>query len=75
MISTFDLTKFPGPLLHQLVDNVTGVIGLREAVITKHPIVKYVWAFLFTLGVAFTIYFTCKTTEEYFAEPTATKVG
>lgn len=59
---------------HQLAENVTGIIGLKESITTKHPILKYIWAFLFCIGIGATIFFIYATAKEYLDEPTLTKV-
>lgn len=63
-----------GPVSEELADSVTGIIGLREAITTKHKLLKCIWAFLFCVGIGATIFFVYQTIEEYLDEPTMTRV-
>lgn len=63
------------PVSHQLAESVTGIIGLKESVATKQPIIKYIWTFLFCLGIGATVFFVYGTANEYLSEPTLTKVS
>lgn len=65
---------FLGSVSHELAENVTALVGLREAIKAKHPAIKYIWVTLFILGIGATCYYLYRTTEEYLANPTATSV-
>jgi hypothetical protein len=66
---------FLAALHADIANNVTGIVGLKEAADSKHPLVKFIWSILFIAGLVATGFFTYRTAQEYLAEPSATKVS
>lgn len=69
------IAAFLGCILNQLVKSVTGIIGLKEAVLTQNRILRFIWASLLILGTFATGFFIYKTACNYFDEPTYTTVS
>lgn len=61
-------------LSDKFVEHVS-IMGVSEAIKSKHRLVKILWTIIFVAGLAATGYFVYRILDEYRNDPTATKVG
>lgn len=61
-------------LKEQLADNVSALVGLKEALTLRRRPIKVVWILLLCLGLIGTGYYVYNTASDYLANPTATHV-
>lgn len=69
-----NVNPFSGSTWDHVADHVTAVVGLREALTSRHRIKRIVWQFLCVLGICATIATLFMTTMEFLQDPTATSV-
>lgn len=69
------ICSFLGKIADQLADNVSSLVGLREAVTLRRRWIKYTWAVLLCFGLLATGYYIYESTIEYLENPTATNVS
>lgn len=66
----FVLEKFS----YQLAEDVSAVVGIKEAITWKYKWLRIAWAIAFILGILGTGWVLRETITEYYSDPTATKV-
>lgn len=66
--------KFLDTLKEAIAENITAIVGLKEALLWSEKRLRHVWSVCLCVGIFMTFWFVYKAAEEYASNPTAAKV-